>query len=163
MATLSLSPSPGAGYWPRLAARLRGWLSRRLLLRLAGVDAVVLAGRTYAIRAVPLGQARRLVPAIIRCSQRFCAGQIDEGLYDDLVIVLAVGLDADPAAIERLDISLWALAPVLERIARANDLPMLEADQAGKAMATLLNSTGTNSIRSSSAPPAGPGITSTLH
>ena len=33
---------------------------RRLM---AGVDAVVLEGRTYAVRAVPLGIARELVPA----------------------------------------------------------------------------------------------------
>ena len=36
-APIVVGPAPGAGWGVRLAARLRGWLSRRALLRLAGV------------------------------------------------------------------------------------------------------------------------------
>lgn len=141
---------------------VRGLLSRRLLLRLVGVDTVVLEGRVHTLRAVPLGVARELVPAIIRCSRRFAAWEIDEGLYDDLVKVLALGLDTTPREIERLTIPLWDLAPVIERIARVNGLPVLEAGaDLGKLLAALMSSTGTNSMPSSSAPPVGPGITST--
>lgn len=141
---------------------VRGLLSRRLLLRLVGVDTVVLEGRVHTLRAVPLGVARELVPAIIRCSRRFAAWEIDEGLYDDLVKVLALGLGTSPREIERLTIPLWDLAPVIERIARVNGLPVLEAGaDLGKLLAALMSSTGTNSTPSSSAPPVGPGITST--
>ncbi|MBA3034813.1 MAG: hypothetical protein KKF85_03380 [Gammaproteobacteria bacterium] len=163
MAALVIGPLPGAGYGVRLAARLRGLLSRRLLLRLAGIDTVMLEGRVYAVRAVPLGVARCLIPALIRSSRRFAAWQIDEALYDDLVQVLALGLGATPAAIERLAVPLWELGPVVEAIARVNGLPQMEAGGAdlGKLLALMTKSTGTNSTPSSSAPPDGPGSTST--
>lgn len=161
MAALVISPLPGAGRVTRLSAMLRGLLSRRLLLKLAGVDCVVLQGRVHVLRAVPLGVARELVPAIIRCSRRFAAWEIDESLYDDLVKVLALGLGTAPRDIERLTIPLWDLAPVIERIARVNGLPVLEAGaDSGKLLAALMTSTGTSSMPSSSAPPAGPGTTS---
>lgn len=161
LAHLSLAPLSGAGHRIRLAAWMRGLVSRRALLRLAGVESVVLEGRTYAVRAVPLGVARELVPAIIRCSRRFAAWEIDTALYDDLVTVLALGLGASRHAIERLTIPLWDLAPVIDRIARVNSLPVLEAGaDPGKLLAALMTSTGTSSTPSSSAPPAGPGTTS---
>lgn len=161
LAPITLGPLHGAGYAPRLMAWLRGRVSRRSLLRLVGVEAVVLEGRTYAVRAVPLGIARELVPAIIRCSRRFAAWEIDETLYDDLVTVLALGLGTTRDRIGHLTIPLWDLAPVIDRIARANSLPVLEAGtDPGKLLAALMTSTGTNSTPSSSAPPGGPGTTS---
>jgi len=162
MAAIALSPLPGAGLGPRAAAWARGLLSRRVLLRLAGVEAVVLEGRTYAVRPVPLGVARELVPAIIRCARRFAAWEIDDVLYDDFVTVLALGLGAPRSTIEHLTIPLWDLAPVLDRIARVNALPVVEAGtDPGKLLAALMTSTGTSSTPSSSAPPVGPGTTST--
>ena len=162
-APIVLAPLPGAGLHVGLAAWVRGRLSRRLLLRLIGIDAVVLEGRTYAVRAVPLGVARELIPAIIRCAQRFAEWDIGEALYDDLIKVLALGLGTTPRVIERLSIPLWDLAPVMDRIARANGMPVMEAGSAdlGKLLAALKQSTGTPSTPSSSAPPAGPGTTST--
>jgi len=164
MTSIALAPAAAAGFAPRLRARLRGLWSRRLLLRLAGIPSVVLEGRVYAVRAVPLGVARQLVPALLRCSRRFAAWQIDEDLYDDMVRVLALGLGASPAVIERLTVPLWELGPVIECIAIANGLPRMEAGGAdlGKLMALLATtSTGTSSTPSSPAPPAGPGSTST--
>lgn len=161
MAALVVSPLPGAGLTVRLAARVRGLLSRRLLLRLIGVESVMLQGRVHVLRAVPLGVARELVPAIIRCSRKFAAWDIDEALYDDLVKVLSLGLRTTPREIERLAVPLWELAPVIERIARVNGMPVLEAGaDMGKILAALMTSTGTSSTPSSSAPPAGPGNTS---
>lgn len=163
MATIVIRPLPGTGYVSRLSAFVRGLLSRRLLLRLAGVDVVVLAGRVHPVRPVPLGVARELVPAIVRCSKAFAAWQFDEALYDDMIQVLALGLNVPAARIEALTVSLLDLAPVVERIARVNGLPVLEAGSAdmGKLMAALMTPTGTNSTPGSSAPPAGPGTTST--
>lgn len=161
-APIILSPLSGAGLGIRLAAWSRGLRSRRLLLRLVGVESVVLEGRTYAVRPVPLGVARELVPAIIRCARRFAAWDIDEALYADFVTVLALGLGVPRRTIERLTIPLWDLAPVLDRIARVNALPVLEAGaDPGKLLAALMTSTGTSSTPPSSAPPAGPGTTST--
>lgn len=162
--TLTLSPLAGAGFRVRLLAWARGLISRRAILRLAGVASVSLEGYVYAVRAVPLGVARELVPAIIRCSQRFAKWEIDESLYDDLVKVLALGLSTTPERIARLSIPLWELSPVVERIAIANGLPVLEAgSDMGKLLASLMPSTGTSSTPSSSAPPVGRGITSTAH
>lgn len=161
MTTLVIAPLAGAGFAPRVMAWCRGLLSRRVLLRLAGVVAVVLEGRVYAVRAVPLGVARELVPAIIRCSRRFASWEIDEGLYDDFVKVLSLGLGAPPAAIERLTVPLWDLSPVIERIARVNGMPMLETGTDPGKLLAALTSTGMSSMPISSAPPAGPGTTST--
>lgn len=162
MATLVLSPLAGAGVRVRLLAWLRSWLSRRLLLRLIGIETVVLQGRVLAVRPVPLGVARNLVPAIVRCSRRFAAWEFDEPLYDDLVQVLSLGLGVPPRDIERLTIPLWELTPVIERIARVNAMPVLEAGGAdlGKLLAALTGSTGTSTSPGSSAPPAGAGSTS---
>lgn len=161
MDALVVSPLPGAGLYVRLAARARGLLSRRLLLRLIGVESVMLQGRVHVLRAVPLGVARELVPAIIRCSRKFAAWEIDEALYNDLVKVLALGLSTAPREIERLAVPLWELTPVIERIARVNGMPVLEAGtDMGKLLAALMTSTGTSSTPSSSAPPAGHGNTS---
>lgn len=159
MASLVLNPLPGAGFVPRLAARVRRLLSRRLLLRLAGVETVTLEGRVCALRPVPLGVARDLVPALIRCARSFAAWEINEPLYDDFIKTLSLGLGIPPAAIERLSIPLWELAPIVDRIARINGLPTLEAGSAdmGKLLALLTKSTGTNSLPGSSAAPAGPG------
>ncbi|MFA6015896.1 MAG: hypothetical protein WC742_12600 [Gallionellaceae bacterium] len=160
-ASLIVSPLPGAGLYVRLASRVRGLLSRRLLLRLIGVESVMLQGRVHVLRAVPLGVARELVPAIIRCSRKFSAWEIDDALYGDLVKVLALGLRTTPREIERLTVPLWELAPVIERIARINGMPVLEAGtDMGKLVAALMTSTGMNSMPSSSAPPVGAGNTS---
>lgn len=161
MTALVISPLPGAGFYARLRARLRGLLSRRLLLRLAGVETVMLEGRVHAVRAVPLGVARELVPAILRCSRRFAAWEIDEALYGDLVKVLSLGLGAAPREIERLTVPLWELAPVIECIARVNGLPVLEAGAGMGKLKALMASIGMSSMPSSSAPPAGTGNTST--
>lgn len=129
-----------------------------MLWRLAGVPTVILEGRVIALRPVPLGIARRLVPAIIRCARSFSVWEINEALYDDFVIVLSLGLRLPARVIEQLDVPLWQLAPVIEHIGVVNGLPKVEAGGAdlGK-LAALMTSTGTNSSPTSSAPPAGPG------
>jgi len=159
---LAIQPLPGAGLLHRLGARCQSLLSRRLLLRLAGIPTVSLEGRVYAVRAVPLGIARELVPALLRCSRRFAEWQIDEGLYDDFLKVLALGLNASPKVIDRLTVPLWDLAPVVEQIALVNGLPMLEAGRSdlGKLLAAMMPSTGTPWSPGSSPVPAGPGGTS---
>lgn len=158
--SIVIRPLPGAGYLPRLSAFVRGLFSRRLLLRLAGVETVVLAGHVLPVRAVPLGIARELVPAIVRASQAFVRLDITDELYADLVRVLSLGLGVPPREIERHAISLWDLAPAIDLIARVNGLQTLEAGRAdlGKLLEAL---TGTNSTPGSSAPPAGPGSIST--
>ncbi len=163
MAAVIIRPLPGSGHFVRLVAFVRGLLSRRVLLKLAGVDTVVLAGAVHAVRPVPLGVARELVPAIVRCSKAFAAWEFSEALYDDIVKVLALGLRVPQARIEALTVSLFDLAPVVERIARVNGLPVLEAGSPdmGKLLAALTTQTGTNSMPGSSVPPAGPGSTST--
>lgn len=163
MTAIVIRPLAGGGHFVRLAAFVRGLLSRRVLLKLAGVDTVLLAGRAHAVRPVPLGIARELVPAIVRCSKAFAAWEFSEALYDDMVKVLALGLNVPQARIEALTVSLFDLAPVVERIARVNGLPVLEAGSSdmGKLLAALTTQTGTNSMPGSSAPLAGPGSTST--
>lgn len=151
---------PGAGVLPRLAALVRSVLSRRVLLSLAGIDTVVLAGHVYAVRAVPLGVARELVPAIVRCSQAFVRFDLTDELYADIVKALSLGLGVPAREIESHAVSLWDLAPVLDLIARVNGLQTTEVGGAdlGKLLAAL---TGTSSTPGSSAPPAGPGSIST--
>lgn len=163
MSSVVIRPLPGSGHFVRLAAWVRGVFSRRVLLRLAGIDTVVLAGRVYPVRAVPLGVARELVPAIVRCSRAFAAWEFSEELYDDMIKVLALGLGVPTHKIEALTVSLFDLAPVVERIARVNGLPVLEAGSAdmGKLLAALASQTGTSSMPGSSAPPDGAGSTST--
>lgn len=160
MSVTVIRPLPGIGHAGRLFVWLRGWLSRRALLRLAGTETVVLAGIVRPVRPVPLGVARELVPAIVRCSQAFAEWHVSEAMYDDMVKVLALGLDVPPAQIERLSVSLWDLTKVIDLIARVNGLQVVEAGQTdmGKLLAAW---TGTNSTPSSSAPPAGAGSTST--
>ncbi len=162
MTAIFIRPLAGAGYLVRLSALVRRLLSRRVLLRLAGVDTVVLQGAVHVVRPVPLGVARELVPAIVRCSRRFAAWDLDEALYDDLVKVLALGLAVPVARIEALTVSLFDLAPVVERIARVNGMLVLEAGSSdvGKQLVALTQ-TGTNSMPGSSAPPDGHGSTST--
>lgn len=160
MSAVVVSPLAGAGYLARAGAFVRGLVSRRALLRLVGIEAVVLAGRVYAVRAVPLGVARDLVPAIVRCSRAFAAWEFSEALYDDMIRVLALGLGVPARRIEALHVSLLDLAPVVERIARVNGMPVLEAGSPdmGKLVAAL---TGMSSTPGSSPPPAGLGSTST--
>lgn len=161
-AAVVIRPLSGAGYLPRLSAFVRGWFSRRVLLRLAGIDTVLLAGRALPVRAVPLGVARELVPAIVRCSQAFAKWEFSEALYDDIIKVLALGLSVPIRVVESLPVSLFDLAPVVERIARVNGLPVLEAGSPdmGKLLAALTQ-TGTNSTPGSSPPQDGHGSTST--
>lgn len=161
MPALVIHPLAGAGHFVRLAAFLRRLISRRLLLRLLGAEVVVLQGRVLSVRPVPLGVARDLVPAIVRCSKAFTSLDFNEALYDDMVKVLALGLGLPSAKVEALTVSLWDLAPIVERIARVNGLPVMEAGspEMGKLLAALTQ-TGMNSTPGSSAPPAGPGSTS---
>lgn len=158
---INLPPAPGAGAWRRIMAWLRGRFSRRALLKLTGVRTVTLEGHVYAVRAVPLGVARDLVPAVLRASRKFAAWEIDDDLYADMITVLSLGLAESPRKIENLSVPLWQLAPVIDCIARANGLPVLEAgSDVGKLLATLTTSTGTASTPPSSAPPDGHGSTS---
>lgn len=161
-ASLTIHVPLGAGFLPRLVARLRRLLARRLLLKLAGVETVMLEGRVIALRPVPLGVARYMIPALIRCTRSFSSWDISEALYADFVTVLALGLRLPPATVENLRTPLWELAPLIERIAHTNGLPTMEAGRAdlGKILATLMNSTGPDSSRGSPATPAGPGTTS---
>jgi len=160
MGALVIHPLAGAGHLTRLVAAMRGFVSRRLIPRLPGVEVVVLAGHVRPVRAVPLGVAREMVPAIVRCSRAFAQLEIGEALYDDLIKVVSLGLGMPLRQVENLAVSLWDLAPVLDRIARVNGLPVVEAGgpDLGKLLATL---TGTSSTPGSSAQPAGPGGTST--
>lgn len=161
-AAVVIRPLPGAGYLPRLSAFVRGLLSRRVLLRMAGIDTVVLAGRVLPVRAVPLGVARELVPAIVRCSQGFVRWDLSEALFDDLVKALSLGLRVPQRDIEALSVSLWDLTRALDLIARVNGLQVMEAGQSevGKQLEAL-TPTGTSSTPASSAPPDGHGSTST--
>lgn len=163
---------PAARIGAKLIARLRALQSCRrlhsLCARTIGAEVVVLAGRVHRVHAVPLSVARELVPAIVRCSQRFSAFEVDESLFDDLIKVLSLGLGVSPGAIERLSVSLWEVAPVIGAIAKANGLPMVEAGSAdmGKflaAMAATETSIGMPSMPPSSAGLAGAGTTSTVH
>ena len=159
---LVINPPRGAGYFPRLAAVVRRLLSIRFLARLAGIETVSLEGRVCVLRAVPLGVARDMVPALIRCARSFSVWDINESLYDDFVTVLALGLHLRRSAVEKLTVPLLSLVPVIERIGQINGLMTAEVGRAGlgKPPATLMSSTGTDSSRGSSAAPAGPGSTS---
>lgn len=158
---LVINPLPSARLLHRLGARGRSVLPHRLLLRLVGIPTVTLAGHVYAVRAVPLGIARELVPALLRCSRRFAEWNIDEGLYDDFLKVLALGLNASPKVIAGLSVPLWELAPVVEQIALVNGLPVMEAGRSdlGKLLAAMTTSTGMTSSPGSSPAPAGLGNT----
>lgn len=162
MADLVVNPLPGCGHFVRLGTFSRRLFSRRLLLRLSGTPSVMLAGRVYAVRPVPLGVARELVPALVRCGKAFAAWDFSEALFDDVVKVLALGLGASSRHIEALPVSLYQIAPVVDLIAKTNGLLVLEAGShdMGKLVEALIR-TGTNSMPSSSAPPAGPGSMST--
>lgn len=159
-APVIIGPAPGAGWLARRASVVRGWFSRRALLRLVGIPVVVLEGRVYGVRPVPLGIARDMVPALVRCSRRFAEWNIDEALYDDLVIVLSRGLQASPQTVAALTVPLWELAPVIEVIARANGMPVVEATGRLGEIAALTKSTGMPSSPASSVPPDGPSNTS---
>jgi hypothetical protein len=166
MAALVVRPLPGAGLGARVFAWVRGMRVRRLLQRLSGVPTVVLEGRVCTVRARPLRVCRDLVPALVRCSRRFSSLDFDEALYDDLVIVLSLGLNVPATVIERLTVPLWDLVPVIERIAQVNGLPVMEAGRAdlGELLTMMAaTSTGTSTAPSSSAQPAGPGHTSTTN
>lgn len=161
MAVLTVSPLPGVGLPRRVGAWVRGLLSRRVLLRLAGIPAVQIEGRVIALRPVPLGIARDMVPALIRCARSFSAWEINETLYDDFVTVLSLGLRLPKKTVESFTVPLWQLAPVVEQLARINGLPTVEAGSAdlGKLL-TAMMSTGTPSSPASSPIPDGPGSTS---
>lgn len=158
MATVVVRPLRGAGVFVWLGGVARWLFSSRTLRRLTGAEVVVLQGRALAVRPVPLGIARDLVPAMVRCSRRFAEWDLNEALYDDMVEVLALGLRAPRRDIESLTVSLWDLAPVIETIARVNGMPVQEAGSIdmGKLLAAL-KPTGTSLSPGSSAPPAGPG------
>lgn len=161
MSTLVVSPLPGVGIGRRLWCALRGLVSRRVLLTLSGVRSVQLEGQVIAVRPVPLGVARDMVPALLRCAKSIAVWEIDEKLYDDFVVTLSLGLGVPAKRIERLQVPLWQLAPVVELIARVNGFPEVEAGRAdpGKLMA-MMTSTGTPSSPPFAPTPAGPGSTS---
>lgn len=161
MAALTLHPLSGIGWPRRLAIAVRSMFSRRQLLRLTGMPVVVLEGRVYAVRPVSLGVARDLVPALLRCSRRFAAWEIDESLYDDMVKVLSLGLRTSPREVECLTVPLWSLGSVIEQIATVNGMPVMEAGGAGlgELLRALTKSTGTDSLPGSSVQPAGNGST----
>lgn len=135
-----------AGRFRRLAAFLRLRLVW-LWFRLDGVGAVVLDGRVYPVRALPLGKSRVLIPAVIRCSRAFAEWRLDDDdLYQDLVTVLSVGLGTSRQRVEGLHTSLFALTGVIRQICEANGLPMVEeGTDPGKLMALMMSQTGTSS------------------
>lgn len=170
MAAINIAPLRGAGYVARIGAFLRLSLClRRGMLRGLGYESVVLEGRVYRVRAVPLGKARYLVPALIRCAQGFVESRFDdESLYDDLINVLALGLGVPSTKVEAMDIPIWDLAPVIDCIARVNGLAANE--EAGKSdpgkfkfSRLLMVFTGTSFTQRSFHRPVGPGTTSTIH
>lgn len=167
MTTTVITTQRGAGYVRRVLSALRLAIrGRQLLNLLLGFESAVVQGKVYCIRAANLGKARHLVPAVVRCSRRFQAMQIDDELYDDLITVLSLGLSTTRADIESFDVPLWELALLVEQIARVNGLVEREGagrSEAGKRMASLMRSIGTGSMPGSFQPPAGPGPTSTIH
>lgn len=161
MSTLVIAPLPGVGLGRRLWCALRGLFSRRTLLTLSGVRSVQLEGQVIAVRPVPLGVARDMVPALLRCGQGFATWSINEQLYDDFVVAISLGLGVSAKRIEQLQVPLWQLVPVVDLIARVNGFPEVEAGRAdlGKIIAAL-TSTGTPSSPAFAPTPAGPGSTS---
>lgn len=159
MSALVIQALPGAGLWVRLSSAVRGLVSR-LAPRISGVERIVIQGRALPLKAQPLGVARELIPAIIRCSEGLVAARIDDAFYADLVLVLAIGLALPPKTVEGFSISLWDCMRVLDAIARVNGLQAAEGsgEDLGKLLAVL---SGTNSTPRSSPPLAGAGSTST--
>ena len=161
MSTLVIAPLPGVGLGRRLWCALRGLFSRRTLLTLSGVRSVQLEGEVFAVRPVPLGVARNMVPALLRSGRSFAAWEISEQLYDDFVITISLGLGVPAKRIERLQVPLWQLVPVVELIARVNGFPEMEVGRSdlGKIL-EVVTSTGTPSSPAFAPTPDGPGSTS---
>ena len=159
MSTLVIAPLPGVGLGRRLWCALRGLFSRRTLLTLSGVRSVQLEGQVIAVRPVPLGVARNMVPALLRCAKSIAVWELDEQLYDDFVVTLSLGLGVPAKRIEQLNVPLWQLAPVVELIARVNGFPEAGRAELGKLMA-MMTSTGTPSSPAFAPTPDGPGSTS---
>lgn len=143
----------------RLPALLWGLFYLPLRLKNAGADQVILYGRPHTVLPRPLGVARQLVPLLLRCSQRFAEGEVTEALYDDLILILSLGLGVKARYVESFPISISDLARIYELIARVNGLSREEGTALG-GVAALAILTGMSSMPGSSAPPAGPGTTS---
>jgi len=161
MASIVIRPLPGAGYLTRSLAWWRGLRVGRVLAALTGIDTVVLQGRVLPVKAQPLKVCRSLVPAIIRCSKRMSQLDIDEPLYEDLILVLSLGLAIPQKKIEQMRISAFEIGQVIKVIARANGMPIAEAGgpELGEMAQALMRLTGTSSTPGSSVPPGGHGTT----
>lgn len=124
-APVVIAPSVGAGWPVRVAARVRRLFSRRVLLRLAGVPTVVLQGHVYAVRAVPLGVARDMVPALLRCSRILGEQHRSIELSEDFIVVLLHGLRVNQSEFKSFKLSIDEQRHVLDEIAWVNGIPVI--------------------------------------
>lgn len=63
---------------------------------------IVLGTRTLAVRAIPLGKLRRLVPAFNRAGKAFAFGSADDAAFDDIFAILSEATELPVADIEAI-------------------------------------------------------------
>lgn len=88
---------------------------------------IVIGGQKIAVKPIPLGLLRKVVPAFNRVGAAFAAGAVGEDVIGDCVVIIAAGIGKAPEEVEQMPMGFDELPQALEVIAEVAGLKPSEA------------------------------------
>jgi len=107
---------------------------------------IVIGGQAVAVKPMPLGTLRKVLPAFNRVGAAFKQGAVDEAVFDDCVTIIAAGIGKSAEEVEQMPMSFDELPRVLEVIAGVAGLKPAEA-QPGEPAPSSTTASGTESTQ----------------
>lgn len=83
---------------------------------------ITLAGKEYSISPIPLGLLKVALPAFGRVGVDFANGDLTERTFDDLIIILAAGMEMTTEEVDKIVAPMDDLIVAIEKIATVSGL-----------------------------------------
>lgn len=107
---------------------------------------IVIGGQTVAVKPIPLGMLRKVVPAFNRVGSAFAKGAMDESIIGDCVVIIAAGIGKPVEEVEQMPMGFDEIPLALEVIAEVAGLKPAEA-QPGEPVPSSTTAPGTGSTQ----------------
>jgi hypothetical protein len=107
---------------------------------------IVIGGQTVAVKPIPLGVLRKVVPAFNRVGVTFASGAVDEAVISDCVFIIAAGIGKPVEEVEQMPMGFDELPAALEVIAEVAGLKPA-GEQPGEPAPSSTTASGTESTQ----------------
>lgn len=107
---------------------------------------IVIGGQKIAVKPIPLGLLRKVVPAFNRVGAAFASGAVDERVIEDCEVIISAGIGKPVEEVTQMPMGFDELPRALEVIAEVAGLKPAEA-QPGEPVPSSTTASGTESTQ----------------